>query len=89
MNKEKVNKKICEKIWRQKPCDTRITEDSKYPPCGFNEYRNNIHGDNSTSNYNDNNNDNNNDNTGNKHENINDKKYIFVIVSDSLVLYNT
>ena len=73
MNKEKVNKKIREKICCQKSCDTRITEDSKYPPCGFNEYGNNTHGDNSTSNYNDNNN----DNTGNKHKNINNKKIHF------------
>ena len=70
LNKGKVNKKAREEMWRQKSRDIRITGDSKYPPCGFNEYSNNTHGDKSNSNYN-NNNDNNNDYTGNKHKNIN------------------
>ena len=41
-----------------------------YPPCGFNEYDNNINGDNSNSNYTDNNDNSNTGNNDNKHKNI-------------------
>ena len=58
-----------EVMWH-KNCRSKLS-DLTYPPCGFNEYNNDINGDNSNSNGNDNNNDNNNGNTDDEHENIN------------------
>ena len=76
LDKEKVNKKACAKIRRQKSCDTRIAANScpiyHMHQADFSKYDYNTNGDNSNSNYNDNNNhDSNNGNTENKNKDIN------------------